>query len=637
MIIILPLTEVAAQTETINHLKNEIAIATPDSYKLDLLLALCKQSHNLHPDTLLAYAGQARRVADKLGNKPASLKAEYFQAIGLTNNGLIDSALAVADRCLEKNKYAGNNQVLAGDLYNQKGRCYMRKNRYNDAVRMGYKVISTGEQSGDTLLQMQGKTLIGWANLEMGRIEESLQWHLQALNTTTDEEFRGKYSILYANLALNYNALGKTDSAFYYIKKAVNYSRKNENLFALSNSLAIEAQLYVRSGQPKLAEAPLKEVVAIRKQIGDPFYSVSDMAQLGIYYANNNQPQRGIAISEEGISIARKFHIDTKLLFLYNTLAENFKVAGDANSYAQTLEKIIELKDSVYQANSAQTLAEMRAKYELQKKENTIIRQQLDLNRKNYLVAASLFLTLILGGVGYLVFRNIRKRQRMRVDKIMKDEKKSALVAVKEAEEKERQRIAADLHDNLGAYAASMASNLDFIEMGQATGEGKDVYRQLRSNSQEIISQLRDTIWALNKDALALTSISDRIKLFVNRISPSYPHIKVDVFENIDNDVQLSSSQAFHLYRIMQEALSNALKHSMGTTIIISISSNVNWVVTIADNGRGISQATPPGSNNGNGLRNMQKRCADEGWKIEWLSTGAGTKVSVISDSATKG
>ena len=94
----------------------------------------------------------------------------------------------------------------------------MRKNQYSDAIEMGYKVISDGEKSRDTLLQMRGKTLIGWANLEMGRNEEALQWHLLAFNTPDNEEFRSKYCILFANIALNYNGMGKTDSAFYYIE-----------------------------------------------------------------------------------------------------------------------------------------------------------------------------------------------------------------------------------------------------------------------------------------------------------------------------------------------------------------------------------------------------------------------------------
>lgn len=117
----------------------------------------------------------------------------------------------------------------------------------------------------------------------------------------------------------------------------------------MANSLAIQSQLYVRAGQAALAEAPLNEVVSIRKLIGDPFYIVSDMAQLGLYYAHYGNPEKGIAICNEGIVIARKYNIDTKLLFLYSTLSENYKALGNNTKYAEVLEQIIALKDSVYQ------------------------------------------------------------------------------------------------------------------------------------------------------------------------------------------------------------------------------------------------------------------------------------------------
>jgi len=115
----------------------------------------------------------------------------------------------------------------------------MRKNQYKEAIEMGYQVIDKAEKGKDILLQIKGKTLIGWAYLEIGQTNEALSWHLKALKTTNDTMLLEKYGILFANLALNYSSLGKSDSSLYYINKAINYSRKNDNLFALSNSLAI--------------------------------------------------------------------------------------------------------------------------------------------------------------------------------------------------------------------------------------------------------------------------------------------------------------------------------------------------------------------------------------------------------------
>ena len=102
-----------------------------------------------------------------------------------------------------------------------------------------------------------------------------------------------------------------------------------------------------------------------------------------------------------------------------------------------------------------------------------------------------------------------------------------------EARETERKRIAADLHDNLGAYAASIASNIDNLKSSQPGLATVPALGDLRSNAQEMVSQLNDTIWVMKKDALALTAISDRLKIFMQRIASAYPAISLDVLEDI--------------------------------------------------------------------------------------------------------
>jgi signal transduction histidine kinase len=617
-----------AQTTTIDRLKNKIRTANNDKEKLAALFSLCDQGYTLHPDTLMAFALKANQYAHQMNYPHEELRAKYYMSYALTNKGLIDSSLSMADQCLEILNRSVNDPVLEGKVLNQKGRCYMRKNQYKEAIEQGYQVIAKGEAANDTLLQMQGKTLIGWAYLEMRQTSTSLQWHLKALRTTTDTLFIKKYGILFANIALNYNAIGKKDSAFYFINKAVEYSRLHENLFALSNSLAIQAQLLISSGKEKQAEASLKEVVDIRKLIGDPFYIVSDMAQLGLYYAHNGEPEKGIAICKEGIEIAGKYNIGTKLFFLYNTLADNYKVAGKTQEYGEVLEKLIVLKDSVYQMNSEKALAEIQAKYDLQKKENTIIQQKLDITKKNYWLYGSVIVMLLAVVASYFIFKNYRKRQQLGMLLMLEKEKKTAQKAVLTAEENERKRIAADLHDNLGAYAASIASNIDQISIQPSDTANVLAMQELRNNSQSIVSQLNDTIWVLKKDALSLTAISDRLKIFIQRIQYSYPSIKIDVIENIETDHLLPPSQAFHLFQILQEAINNAVRHSGGRQINVIMEGSQSWTITVSDDGKGMNEAIM--KKDGNGLLNMKNRSGEAGWLIEWqINEPSGTRLII--------
>ena len=216
----------------------------------------------------------------------------------------------------------------------------------------------------------------------------------------------------------------------------------------------------------------------------------------------------------------------------------------------------------------------------------------------------------------YLIFSNYRKKQNLKNQLLLKEEKFSTAQAIAKAEENERKRIAADLHDNLGAYAAAIASNVDQIGSDQ---NRETALQELKINSQSIVSQLNDTIWVLKKDNLSLTAISDRVKAFIQRISPSYPKINIDVTEHINSDILLPPAHAFHLYQVTKEAIINSLKHSLAKNVRVCFEGEGQWKITISDDGTGMSELNKK-MGSGNGVENMKNRSKEAGWKINWFS-----------------
>jgi len=616
------------QTKEVDSLRHVVYYTTDDKKKLTQLFALCDLSNSLHSDTLMAYAKMAQTIAQQQRNPHAEATAMYYEALALTNKGLIDSSLDLAAQSLQILSGKIDDPVLEANIFNQKGRCYMRKNQYKEAINMGLQVIDKAEKGKDILLQMKGKTLIGWAYLEMGQTSEALNWHLKALKTTSDTLTLEKYGILFANLALNYKGLGKKDSSFYYINKAISYSRKNENLFALSNSLAIEAQLYVTSGKNQLAEAPLKEVVAIRKLIGDPFYIVSDMAQLGLYYAHNNQPDKGIAICNEGITIARQYKLDTKLFFLYNTLAENYKTQGNISKYAETMEQVISLKDSVYQKNSAEALAEMQTKYELQKKETTILHQQYDLARKNALVTGSIGLLAATLFFGYFYLQNRKKNQRLKLQALEMEQKKKTTQAVMQAEEQERKRIAGELHDSVAQKMVVAKISLEALNnhLQQMNEKEKKIFNNVQTLLEESTTEVRNLSHTMMPQVLSLAGLSEIVKSFLDKVEQA--DLKIN-FSSEGDFTKITENTALMIYRVIQEAVQNVLKHASATKLDVSMICENNEVdVIIEDNGVGFKTGAEAVVS-GNGLGNIRSRIAFLNGKLDIDSTvGNGTIIA---------
>jgi signal transduction histidine kinase/ligand-binding sensor domain-containing protein len=216
---------------------------------------------------------------------------------------------------------------------------------------------------------------------------------------------------------------------------------------------------------------------------------------------------------------------------------------------------------------------------------------------------------LILFGVGIVIFPVQQYNRRKYLQRIR-------VLEMQHEIQHERERISRDLHDNLGAYAAAIASNIDAIKNSQYVSDINFLHR-LQNNSQSIINQLNNTIWALNKEAISLTAISDRFKIFLQKIQPNYSQVDITIKETITHDQTLSPANALHLFRIMQEAVNNALRHSKCQNIFIRISSSESWEICINDDGKGIPDLDEK-LITGNGLRNIKLRCAEAGWIVTW-------------------
>jgi signal transduction histidine kinase len=599
-----------AQTRMIDSLRTLVAHTSSDSIKMAAIFFMAEQ--NIDADTLLPYVVLAEKIAMQKGNAREKDMAAFSRSLYYTRKNITDSGLAITEALVKKYKDNKERQDLYLKFLFFKAQILDRANQYSKAFAQLFEVIEVAQSMHDTAMQIHAQTGIGWVQMEMEQYNEALKWLYKAKNVSSNPRFYKNYGALYSNIASAYNSLGRADSAMHYINIAIRDARENENMLFLATALSMQAKIFVDNKRASLAEAALHEVLEIRKTMNDPFYVVYDMSSLASYYASNGQSEKGIRICNEGIVIAKKLGLPSQLLMIYRSLAENYKAAGNMQQYGRTLEYIIALKDSFNNINSSKQLAEMQAKNDAQKNETIIMSQRLDLVKKNYLFYGSLLLLLVSGGLFYLFFKEYKKRQRLRIDMMMEEEKRMSAQAVTEAEENQRKRIAADLHDNLGVQANAILYGTELLKNGQEKKEG--LVNELHNTAKDMLLSLRETLWAMKNTMITAAELWLRVINFGKQMQRYYPDIKINTIGIAPVDTPLSSAQALHIVLLLQEAVNNAARHAAAKNITVESSgTGNNWMIEIKDDGQGFDLDAAKKKTDSYGLSNMWERAQAAG------------------------
>jgi signal transduction histidine kinase len=197
-----------------------------------------------------------------------------------------------------------------------------------------------------------------------------------------------------------------------------------------------------------------------------------------------------------------------------------------------------------------------------------------------------------------------------------------------EAQEQERQRLAAELHDSLGQNLSVIKNNV-VLALGQ-TGLAPNAAEYLEAIStvaSETIADVRDLVRNLRPLQIEQLGLTDSLRELSERILKSTP-IQIDLrIENVDDVIK--GPAATHLYRIVQEALNNLIKHAQARRAALSLERDIKCVrLRLSDDGRGFE--IKPALQSGFGLRNMAERAQMLGSTLNIESTpGTGTKLKI--------
>lgn len=203
-----------------------------------------------------------------------------------------------------------------------------------------------------------------------------------------------------------------------------------------------------------------------------------------------------------------------------------------------------------------------------------------------------------------------------------------------QSQENERKRIAAELHDGLGQDLLLIKNRVGLL--ASETKDLPDVARQLGEvsrNTSRAIANVRAISRALRPVALEQVGLTRAVEWMVEQVSEASSVKFSTELEDIDG--LLAPGMEINLYRIVQEALNNVLKHAQASQVIIEMKRQDPGIfVSILDNGRGFTRGPTGGDRDGGkpglGLAGMAERAKVLGGRLDFQSaTGKGTRITL--------
>jgi len=354
---------------------------------------------------------------------------------------------------------------------------------------------------------------------------------------------------------------------------------------------------------PRQALYYFAEEVTLTRQLANPSSIISAEQNYASALFELGRYRELIEMLEGTYATAAKDDLKNQALKAAVLLSQAYERENDMKNGYRYAAIARELQDSIMQEDAVKRVAFLEAKYQHEQKEKEISELQLVnqakeyvIRRKNWLIAGTIVIALMLGLLAFFSMRYYRNRQKLlKQEKVLHEEKISnlekqqqvaSLQAMINGQEMERTRIARDLHDGLGGIFSTVKMHYSTLNHETPQVINNPVYRKTMDLINNASDELRRVAHNMMPEVLLKVGLDEALKDLCSNIS-SGKLLKV-TYQGYGMESRLSGATEIMLYRIIQELVNNIIKHAEATEAIIQINRQGNRLsLTIEDNGRG--------------------------------------------------
>lgn len=587
------------------------------------------QYRTIDQDNAIVYGNKAIDLGSKINFSKAVAQAYNDLGIIYYDQQDFTSALASYKKAFDI-RLTLSDQKGIGALYNKIGIIYQKESKFDSALLYAQKALEIYEKLNDKIGISYSLNNIGIVNQNVGNLDEALKYQQQSI--AIKEEIHDKLGLAgsYVNVGNIFLLKKDIPKAQEYFEKAETMTRQIGNPEYLSNSLNNLASLYQKTGDYRKALPLAQESFDIRTKLEDTKGQVSCLANMGSILSSDKQ----YALAESKYMLGLKL-ADTlasclgEKAKLYDGLSQLYELTGDYKKSMKMARLTVKLNDSIYTDGMNKRFSEMETKFQTAKKDKQIQEQQFELTKKQYWLYGSIGFATLLILLGYSFYRRYKLKQEKRLQLEVMKQQDMATKAIIHAEENERRRIAAELHDGVGQMMSAAKMNLSAIE-NEITFKNeaqRTYFDKVISMVDESCKEVRSVSHQMMPNALLKSGLASAVKEFLDKID--HRIIKINLHAEGLHE-RLNSNTETVLYRVIQECVNNVIKHSGANNLDISLIKDADGVaVTVEDNGRGFD-ATDKQKFEGIGLKNIISRVAFLKGTVDFDSSpGKGTLVAI--------
>jgi len=557
-------------------------------------------------DTLhtLQYLHESSRLSVLLRWDKGILESWNNLGLYYTRFGTIDSAVGYFLLGLQQARKMGKGDAVAKSCLNIAG-AYMSAASYTHAIRYYLEALKYLEQADDREKVAVNYHCIGIAYYLLKDYQQSLKYYNMSLEVGVAIHKPDESGYNYNGIGVVYKDQQQYDSALHYLEKANADATRKNDVYLLAHNLSDRGEVYLKTGRYAESRQCLHNALGMHRLLSDQRGIAETEALLGDLYIYTREGALARKYYDSSLAIATATGLKDVQKNAWKGLAAAYKALHDPAASMAAFEHYANLKDTLYTEESSKQIAEMQTRYNTEKKEkeNEILQKQNALEslqiarerNQKYLLGCSLVF-VIAAGAGYYNWYRMRQNSRILQERGLRAH------AVLQAQEQEKARLSKDLHDGVGATLALIKLNISSIAADAGT-------EQLLTSTKKLASEAIKEVRGISHDLMPGVLINSGLQAAITEVLDAVniagtitTQLHYGLTERLDADAERN------LFRIVQEATNNIVRHAGATKMSVTLVQAPRSVtLTITDNGKGMDHDRP-GASRGNGLNNIYSR-----------------------------